>query len=453
MNPKTRREVYKPIEKTVVTELKHFVVDNVRRVGAGYHSVATKINKETLEQKDIIIDVDSPYVLKDVHHVVSIQTPFPIIAEFTGFGEIPEPEVRTEQKFTDAEISIGDAYAGRFIPVTITDGDEFGPRIEANVVNLRTGETEKFTLTLGTKAGVYEGYFQTQNNDAVGVDFDGVMYCRKDDILRVYYLDPYGADGKSLEVVKEFVVGLDFKETEIQAPTALHFDSYLNLRILNPISLMVSVTNLRTGTKIDQMVGNFQPIHLTYDDGEFTMSVQDNDVIRIDTSGKDLYGDVKNVTHELTISGNTITPVITEAKTLVDMRDPYVLKLTDYNLPENPTVTFTNGKTGLAMQVPLVPEYQYSGRYTASLQNLAAIALPGEPLQVLYTSGLVTLVRNVEITMGTQEIVEEETPLESTLTAPLRMTINGQFFLNGSFAGTIKLIAIDGPVRCTLIKA
>lgn len=453
MNPKTRREVYKPIEKTVVTELKHFVVDNVRRVGAGYHSVATKINKETLEQKDIIIDLDKPYVLKDVHHVVSIQTPFPIIAEFTGFGEIPEPEVRTEQKFTDAVIDVAEAYAGRFITVTITDADQFGPRIEANVMNMRTGETEKFTLNLSPTAGVYQGYFQTQNNDAVGVDFDNVLYCRKDDMLRVYYLDPYGADGKSLEVTKEIVVGLDFKETVIQAPTALRFDSFLNLRILNPISLMVSVTNVRTGTKIEQMVGNFQPIQLTYDDGEFAMSVQDNDVIRIDTSGKDLYGDVKNVTHELTISGTTITPVVTEAKTLVDMRDPYVLKLTDYNLPANPTVTFTNGKTGLAMSVPLVPEYVHSGRYTATLQNLAAIALPGEPLQVLYTSGLVTLVRNIEITMGEQESVVEKEPLESTLTAPLRMTINGQFFLNGSFAGTIKLIAIDGPVRCTLIKA
>lgn len=453
MNLRTRRAVYKPTEKTVVTEIKHFVVDSVRRVGAGFHSVATKITDETFEQKDVVVTLEKPYTLQDVRSVLSIQTPFPVIAEFVGFGELPAEEVRTEQKFTDAAITIGEANAGRFIPVTITDKDEFGPRIEANVINLRTAETEKFTLNLSPVAGVYTGYFQTQNNDATGVDFDGTLYCRKDDMLRVYYLDPHGASGKSIEVSKEFVVGLDFKETVIEAPTSLRFDSSLNIRILNPVSLMVVVTNKRTGSFVEQMIGNYQPIKLTYDDDTHALSVQDNDVISIATSGKDMYGQVKTVVHDLVISGTAITPVITQANTLADVRDEYTISIQDNNLPANPVVRLTNGITGQSTNVALNEEYPFSGKYSATLPNLISLVLPGQNLQINYVSGLVTLTRNVETIMGTSENCENAEPLESTLTAPLRLTINGQFFLNGSFAGTITLYAIDAPVRCTLIKA
>lgn len=453
MNLKTRRAVYKPTEKTVVTEIKQFVVDSVRRVGAGFHSVATKITTETLEQKDVVIDLDNPYTLLNVHNVVSIQTPFPIIAEFTAFGEIPKPEVRTEQKFTDAVISVGEAYAGRFITVTIADLDLFtSAKIEAHVINLRTAETEKFLLGPTNVQGVYTGFFQTQNNAATGVDFDDVLYCQKGDMLRVYYMDAYGANGKSLEVINEFTVGLDFKETEIEAPESLPFGKHLSLRILNPISLMVLVTNKRTGSFVEQMIGNYQPVSLGFDDGVHALSVQDNDILVISTSGKDMYGQLKTVKHEVLVSGTAIAPVLATIA-LADMRDPFVITVRDNNLPENPVVTLKNGLTGLSLPVALTEDYEYSGRYSVTVPNLASVVLPGQPLQVSYTNGAQTVSRNVDVIMGQTPECIDDTPLAPTLSAPLRMTINGQFFLNGSFAGTITLFAIDSPVRCTILKA
>lgn len=453
MNPKTRRAVYKPTEKTVVTEIKQFVVDSVRRVGAGFHSVATKITDETLDQKDVVITLEKPYTLLDVHNVCSIQTPFPIIAEFTAFGEIPTPDTRTEQTFTDAVITYGDAYAGRFITVTISDADQFtmGP-LEANVINLRTAETEKFKLGPTDEQGVYTGYFQTQNNAATGVDFDGVLYCQKDDMLRVYYTDPYGASGKSVEVVKEFVVGLDFKETTIQAPHALPFDKRLSVRVLNPVSTMVSVKNKRTSSVIEQMVGNYQPILLGYEDGELELSVQDNDIIVISTSGKNMYGEFTTVSQEVIVSGVTIEPELT-AISLADVRDPFVIKVLDYNLPANPFVSLINTSTLQTTKYPLVEEYPHSGRYAVTLPNLLSNVLPGQLLQISYTAGEKTVSKNVDTIMGQTDEVVDTKPLAPTLSAPLRMTINGQFFLNGSFAGTIKLYAIDSPVRCTILKA
>lgn len=453
MKPKIKRAVYKPTEKTVVTEIKQFVVDSVRRIAAGYHSVATKITTETLEQKDVVITLEKPYTLLDVHSVVSIQTPFPIIAEFTAFGEIPEPEVRTEQQFTDAVITHGDAFAGRFITITISDADQFtmGP-LEANVINLRTGETEKFSLGHTNEQGVYTGYFQTQNNAATGVDFDGVLYCQKSDMLRVYYLDPYGASGKSVEVVTEFVVDLDFKETTIQAPTALTFDKHLSVRVINPVSLVVSVKNKRTNTTIEQMIGNYQPILLGYDDGPFAISVQDNDVLVISTSGKNMYGEYTTVSQEVLVSGVVIDPVL-ETISLADVREPFVIKVRDSNLPVNPVVKITNTSTNKSSEYSLDEEYPYAGRYAVTLPNLVSIGLPGQLLQVVYTVGGKTVSKNVDTIMGQTDEYVETPPLVPTLSAPLRMTVNGQFFLNGSFAGTIKLYAIDKPVRCTILKA
>ena len=453
MNLKTKRAVYKPTEKTVVTEIKQFVVDSVRRVAAGFHSVATKITDETLEQKDVVITLEKPYTLLDVHNVCSIQTPFPIIAEFTAFGEIPTPESRTEQTFTDAVITYGDAFAGRFITITISDADQFtmGP-LEAHVINLRTAETEKFKLGPTNEQGVYTGYFQTQNNAATGVDFDGVLYCQKDDMLRVYYLDPYGASGKSIEVAKEFVVGLDFKETTIQAPHSLPFDKRLSVRILNPVSMMVSVKNKRTSSVIEQMVGNYQPILLGYEDGEFALSVQDNDILVISTSGKNMYGEYTTVSQEVLVSGVTIVPTL-DAISLADVRNPFMIKVQDSNLPTNPVVKLTNTSTLQSTSYPLVEDYAYSGRYSVALPDLISVVLPGQLLQISYTVGEQTVSKNVDTIMGQIDEVVEEKPLEPTLSAPLRMTINGQFFLNGSFAGTIKLYAIDKPVRCTILKA
>ena len=452
MNIKTRRQVYKPTEKTVVTEIKQFVVDSVRRVGAGFHSVATKITQETLEQKDVVITVDNPYELLNVHSVVSIQTPFPIIAEFTAFGNIPTPEVRTERKFTDAVVTYGDAFAGRFIPITITDEDQFtfGP-IEANVINLRTGETEKFNLHSTNAQGVYTGYFPTQNNSARGTDFDGLLYCQKNDMLRVYYTDAYGASGKSTEVSATFTVGLDFNETTIQAPLSLPFDKFLNLRVLNPVSTIVSVKNKRTGSTVEQMIGNYQPVLLGYEDNDKSLSVQDNDIIVVSTSGKNMYGDSTTVVQEVLVSGVAISPVIATIAQ-ADVREPFVITVQDNNLPDNAVVKLTNTVTGQSTTYDLVEEYRYSGRFSVTIPNLVSIVLPGQLMQVSYKNGT-TVSQNVDTVMGqTAECIVEDINAP-TLSAPLRMTINGQFFLNGSFAGTIKLYAIDSPVRCTILKA
>jgi hypothetical protein len=447
------RDIYKPLAKTVVTEIKHFVVDKVRRVGQGNFSVATKVTEASMTQTDITVGPDNPYTMKDVSNLVSIQCPYEIIAEFTSFGSIPEPEVRSEQIYFDATLeTVGATQAGRFISVRVTDKDVYtAAPISVDVMNLRTGETETANLNRESQ-GVYTGFFQTQNNDAKGVDFDGVLYCQKDDTLRVSYEEAYAANGLSREVSLDVVVTLDFAETTIEMPTSAPFDSFLNLRVKNPAGTMLSVTNNRTGTSLEKVIGTFTPIALAYEDTESSFAVQEGDELTVVVLGKDIYGQVLNISKTLTIAAAPVVPVM-DTVAIADVAKPFTVNIQDYNLPATAAMKFTNAVTGISTSVPMELAYQYSGLFSLTLPALVNLALPGQPLTLSYESNGLIVTKNIDTIMAPTEECEAAIADDSGVqSAPVTFKINGSFFLNGSFAGTIKLYA-DKPVRCTLIKA
>lgn len=446
------RDIYKPLAKTVVTEIKHFIVDKVRRVGQGDYTVATKVTEATMTQTEVVVGPDNPYTMKDVHNLVSIQCPYEIMAEFTSFGSIPEPEVRTEQIYFDATLeTVGATQAGRFITVRVTDKDVYtAAPLSVDVLNLRTGETETANLNRESQ-GVYSGFFQTQNNDAKGVDFDGVMYCQKDDMLRISYEEAYAANGLSREISIDVTVTLDFAETSIEMPTSAPFDSFLNLRVKNPAGNTLTITNGRTGTSLSKVIGTFAPVALAYEDTDSSFAVQEGDELTVVVLGKDIYGQVLNISKTLTIAAAPVMPVM-DTVAIADVAKPFTVNIQDYNLPATASMKFTNAATGIFTSVPMVLTYQYSGLFSLTLPTLVNLALPGQPLTLSYESNGLIVTKNIDTIMAPTaecETIVDDTNVES---APVTFKINGSFFLNGSFAGTIKLYA-DKPVRCTLIKA
>lgn len=446
-------QIYRPPQRTIVTEMRQFMVDNTRRQGINAFSVATKVTQNTLEQKDVDIGPDNPYTLKDVHNIVSIQCPHPITIELLGFGVLPEPEVRTEQEYFDAEIEIGRADAGRFVSVTVKDADIFtSAPIAVQVLNMRTGETEEVVLERVAQ-GVYSGFLMTQNNDAQGVDFDRMMFCRKDDILRFKYDEPYGASGMSQVVEKEQVVTLDFVPTEIVAPASIPFGKFINFQVTNPQEPTVIITNLRSGSTKTVTAAYFEPIEVTFTDGPNSFAADDGDIFQLVTQGKDIHGDWQSVIHEITIQSG-VMPVI-ESQTQVDVAKPFTALITDLDLPINPTVTLRNQYTGATYQLPLVPHgFGYSGKYRLEQDALYRYALPGQPVTLEYTSSGGTATKQLELVAApAPEQPTIEPPTDAGIqTSPVRLVVNGHFFLNGSFAGTIKLMA-EKLTRVTLIKA
>lgn len=447
-------QIYRPPARTVVTETRQFLVDNTRRTGINAFSVATKVTEATLDQKDITIGPDNSYTIKDVHHILSIQCPHPIQIEMTAFGTIPEPEVRTEQVYFDASIEIGVANASRFVTVRVVDADIFTPApITISVQNMRTGETEEVVLQREAQ-GVYESFLQTQNNDAAGVDFDGMMLCRKGDILRFTYEEPYGADGKSRVVTKDQVVTLDFVPTTIEVPDTIVFGGFLNFRVRNGAEQFATITNVRSGSTKRVLHNAFVPIELTFEDGPESFAVNDNDVLQIVTQGKDIYGQLQNVVAEVRVMPS-FAPNI-ESVTQVDITKPFSLLITDNSAGNSKSVVFRNQLTGAVFTYPLDQMFfNYSGKYGIELPSMHHIGLPGQPVSIEYTVGVTTVTKTLELIMPPMAACPVAEPIDPDVgvqSTPVKLTVNGHFFLNGQFAGTIKLSS-DTVVRCTLIKA
>jgi hypothetical protein len=447
-------QIYRPPARTVVTETRQFLVDNTGRKGINAFSVATKVTEATLDQKDITIGPDNPYTIKDVHNILSIQCPHPIQIEMVAFGTLPEPEIRSEQMFHDATIEIGVANASRFVTCKVTDPDIFTPApITISVQNMRTGETEEVTLQR-IEQGVYESFLQTQNNDAQGTDFDGMMFCRKDDILRFTYEEPYDATGKSRVITKDQVVTLDFEPTTIEVPTTVVFGGRLNFRVRNPQEQYATITNVRSGSTLQVLHSAFVPIELTFDDGPDALAVNDNDVIQIVTKGKDIHGQLQNIVAEVVV--RPADPAVIEAPTQVDITKPFSVLITDNSAGNSKSVVFRNQLTGAVFTYPLDQiGFNYSGKYGITFPTFHHIGLPGEPVAIEYTVGVTTVSKTLELikpAMAECPAPAAQDPDVGVESAPVKMTVNGQFFLNGSFAGTIKLSA-DMVVRCTLIKA
>lgn len=453
----TSKPTFRPLSKTVVTEIKQFVVDSVRRTGAMFQTVSTKISRAQMEQLDVVVERDKPYTLHNVQNIVSLSTPHPVEIELLGFGTIPEEEPRSEQIFFDAEVLVERADAGRFVNVRVIDKDIYSTSpLSATALNMRTGETETFQLPYSGTQGVFDGFFQTQNNPVKGTDFDGVMYCQKDDTLRVIYVEPNSAAGTSRDVIDEVVVTLDFKETALVAPDSVPFNKSLNVRVLNPASRDVVIKNLRSGHTITQLVGAIQPIDMAFEDTDTSMSVQDFDQIEISTQGKDIYGQLITVQKTLSILPDPVDPVINVASQ-VDLSRPFTVTVQDFNLPANAELTLRNTSNNQYVTIPLIEDYPNAGRYSVEVFNVFDVVLPGELLRIQYTNSEVakTIVRDVNTIMPqTPECQEQmQAPDTAGVSAPVVIRVNGLFVLNGSFAGTIKIRAISDPVRCTLLKA
>lgn len=470
-----KREQYKPTAKTIVTEIRQTVVDAVRRASAGHQSVACEILDTTLNQLDVVIGPDNSYTLKDVRQYLSISTPYPIGLELTAFGEIPQVEERAEQKqFTTATMEVEPVLAGQFINVAVFDPDLFGTTVNVECFNTNSGETEYVTLHCVRK-NEYRGFLQTQNSIEAGINFDGTMYCKHADILRFSYTDPHNEHGLSQEIVQDVAVVSPVKATEIMVQTYVVPGEKLRIAIYNGSNIPFqnfTVTNETTGSVIDGMLEP-APESPNVLIGEIALGVDD--------TGDELGVDIN---HALTITytnGNdstgisqviTATAVVKEPQTIVGhikvaptakMYSALEVEVSDFDLFSSAVEVFvTNIRTNISVPVELLEVWPGMSIFRGSVTVLPTFGLPGDTLEITYSDygvdGTAILTAETVVASHVEHVdpVIEETPepVDISISKPVQLTINGLFLLNGSFAGTLKLSALDNnDVRCTIIKA
>lgn len=428
------KEKYKPANKTVVTEIKHFVVDKVRRVGSGRFTVAASSNDNTLTQTDVVVDADNPYTLKDVHKIVSISCPNMVYAELTGFGEIPEPETRTEQIYYDASLTAEDFEAGTFLHISVEDQDNYANSIEVSVQNMRTLETETATL-IAVGRGRYKGTMSTREIGTAGNDFDGVLSCHAQDIINVTYVEPSNAQGLTeSHSATVTCIEPEGKYTKLEVATTFPYNSELTYR--TDSGNATTIRNTRSGYVIVQLAS--QPIMLADEDSMTSMQIEDGDIIELTTLGQTPNG-IENILAHTQI-GNAAPPQIqSEDHVAFDAE----LEVTILDNSMKNVVVSVNG-----MGIVAVPTYYNSGVYKAKIKPANVNMLPGQRMHITYGTAL----KEVYVLPNETECRPKTEFYDQQLTRPVTLKIDGHLFLNGSFAGTIKLWA-DEPTRITLIKS
>lgn len=462
-------EKYKPTAKTIVTEIRHFIVDSVRRTSAGRQAVATEILDATLNQLDVVVTKDNPYTLKDVRHTISISSPSPVILKLVAFGEIPETEARAEKTFHTASVEVGPITAGSFISVTVEDPDVFGPLVNVEAYNVRTGETEFIELKgIKTRAGLYRGFIQSLNTFDAGINFDGTMHCAHGDTIRFTYTDTCNREGYSENISVEVPVVSNIKETEILYNSAITPGRELKIAIYNPgISFIdyASVLNINTGSSRDVgltqngnvLVGS---LPIEYEDSSLELGASIGDSLQITYTGAvDSTGLHKTIDNIVSVSdpedvlSKFIVPSGIKLHSVLD------IQINDFDLvsPEV-TIFINNNRKNLSVPLQLNEVWPSMGIYRGSLLVGPEIALPGDSLNLSYSD----YIDNTRIVSASVNVLsqyenvepEEETEMDTSISKPVELVVNGLFVLNGSFAGTLEISAFDdNEVRCTIIKA
>lgn len=469
------RQMFKPTAKTITTQVRQTVTDAVRRQSAGHQDVATEVLSATLMQLDVDVGPDAPYTLKDVRQYISISTPFPIGVELTAFGEIPPLEDRVEPKqFSNATMTIEPVLAGQFINVAVTDADLFGTEITVECFNTNSGETEYVTLHCVRK-NEYRGFIQSLNSADAGVNFDGTMFCKDADILRFTFTDPHNEHGLSEDVVQDVVVVSPVKATDLMIQRYVISGEKLRVAIYNgspaPFQTFL-VVNETTGTAMDGMleVSATDPavlvgaITLGPDDTGDELGVTTNDVLTITyANGNDSTGLSRSISKTATVKDPDTVPGLIDVAATVKIYSELQIEVSDFDLFTTEVEVFvTNQRTNISTPVEIYEVWPGMSVFRGTVLVGPEIGLPGDTLEITYsdysTSGTVVLTAHCVIASHVEHVdpVAEETPdpVDNSISKPVTLTVNGLLVLNGSFAGTLKLFALDeNEVRCTLIKA
>ncbi len=465
------KQLFKPNAKTIVTEIRHFIVDSVRRIGAGHHAVSALVDKATLQQLDIVVEQDKPYTFKDIHHVFSISSPSPVDVTLTAFGEIPEPEQRSEHMTHTGTLTCDPLVLGNFFNITLHDLDVFASSVDVTVFNKRTGETENVRLH-AVKTNVYKGFIETNNTEVPGVNFDGVLYAKSNDEIVVTYFDAAVDIGLSQEITVSTFAQSPFKETTLFANHKIYEGNYFVVVVENgreEENQVLQFTNDRSGHRTDAELvrmpdGNLvAKVELGTADGFATFETYAGDIITARyTNGRDETGKAKivEIAKEVYTPGvSPFTGTLTVSSPVVKQYDTFKIRVTDHDFNnKNVVVMVNNYRAGTSIPVVLQEIYEDIGIYEASVEMLPSYGIAGDNVELTYAD----YTNNTEVKTATFTVAanddstddETESPIVLGVSRPVTIRVDKQWFLNGRFAGTIAISAIDNnPVRCSVVKA
>ncbi len=380
-------QVYNPTNKTLVTEIKSFAVDAVRKTAVMRNTISTKTDATSvLNNMDMIVDKTGIEVTGSKQYLLLSS-----IEEL----EIHLTQTRYEEHIpivpTTGTILVQDFVVGTPLRIMVSDADRVDlTSIEVLVVN--TDSNQQISLVLYSEEGstVFGAELPTVFSVWDEIETDQQLYVLPEDTIRIEYVDPLTED-QEIETVVSTVTALTVPShtailkvnTDLVPGEPLHIQVYdIDSFNIGDTSLEATVINQRTNeteilalqqTSIDGLYEYFLDTYNTNDagvdqDGEINVVVLDTlEFEYIDPNNEE--GFIQTVTTSFIVGypqyeTATINAGATQAGT------PIEIELIDSDPTGPVVVTVINQGTGEVETLTLYETSPLSGKFVSTLNTL-----------------------------------------------------------------------------------
>lgn len=487
---------FRSAHKTVVTEIKSFVVDTVARVSTFRQSVSARVPGDSiLSNSDFNVSLTQDKVFDDVKGVVGIHTPEPVRVQLIQTGSVEEPEEPEPVGPMTAVLACAPTVkAGSSIIVSLTDTDLplIQKTTEVTVFNASTGETEK--LILNRKDDVsFSGQIATSKNVGKGDDFDDVLNVEARQYVRVLYTDPTGEDGNAVTVEAGIDIESPFVDSDLRSVPFIYPGKRVPV-LVTDADLAGQITT--EATLINTRTNERETVVLTeVEDGTFYGNIRtraetaptdgDNvlDVIVGDTLAVTFFDEQFDVDPETSVSievheTKNVNGIITSGAPEAEVNAEIEFIMTDYNQSGIPylDLPISNLNTNEYEMVRFVEVRPHFGVFKGTLRTTDQDSQNNDGMLKVKTGDVVQAVYVDNNSVGGAPlrvshdvtIIEPVVPValepvsivpavpsgldtaESTRT--VEMIVDGLFFLNGNFPGKVRVVGLkDDLTRCSVL--
>jgi len=471
---------FRSAPRTIVTEIKSFVVDSVSRSGVFRQSVSARVaDSEPLNRQDVNITSERFYEVDDVSSVMGIMSPEDVRVELIQIStsippEEPEAPIPDPVFVVNSDIFIGETFNIRLVDHNV----ESIHRVMITVMCMDTGETEDVQLDR-VESGVFEGSIPTNRSTGLASNFDNVLSLNNGSQVLLQYL---GADDETYSGYTNAVSPyVDSKVSSIPIvfignplpvvveDADLAGESKVSVQIMNTTTGMTSIVDL-----LEFELGSFHGLFDTADSletGKISVSPGQSLSVMF-TSSK--YADSPNVEFIVQAKEEQIVPVTLDSDDTVEVGRPLVVSLNDYNRAGVGAIDIIVSKLGTREYVVLRCEevMPSSGLFYGELET-SKIPMTGalkvtagdvlesvyvetssaEPVRMTSTSTVVSTIQPEPAGAKLDRKGETEEP-SILVENKVDFLVNGLYFFNGEFNGKVRIYGLSSePVRCSILHS
>lgn len=484
---------FRSVHRTVVTEVKAFIVDTVSRSGVFRQSVSARVpDNSVFRTQDINVSKTQHFDLEEVVGVMGILSPEPVRIVMTQIREVEnqEPIEPAPPVYTLAELNTGSLLiAGNYLNVSLTDPDidQIITHVDVTAYNEDTGETDVVTLVRSDEQ-TFVGRIPTAKSFVKGNDFNGIMNVEHDQKVRIIYRDRLTPDGIDTDVISTILVESPFEDSVI---TSLEFVfPERNIPVLvedadvsGRGTIVAQATNLRTSEVEDvqlteQSPGIFMgqlPTRAEFDNlsNDGVMDVLVNDTIELSFTDPNALTSPTTTKEVLIRAVHPVNGTLTGPE--IALSDSVVtLELNDYNVAGSSEVVvpISNLRTSEYELVKFTEAVPNTGQFIGKLtlaegqfeNNSGQLGVANnDTIQAVYLdsssteSALMRVEHDITISVAqvspapSQANTNEESTVPMT-NSTVEMVVDGLFFLNGQFPGRTRIYGLnDDLTRCSLL--